>query len=147
MNLPEIWDIDLFPLAPVTRPRDIPADHSVDVWVSLNSFPSPPELQRLEELRALRLHVRPQRGRGRVLGVHRELLQRAGSGSPHRSKPRSPHPQTRHRAAPAPPPRLRALIPALRQFRALRQFPVLQSVREIPACSGHGRFRGRGCGA
>ena len=41
MNLPEIWDTDLFPLAPVTRPRDIPADHSVDVWVSLNSFPSP----------------------------------------------------------------------------------------------------------
>ena len=42
MNLPEIWDTDLFPLAPVTRPRDIPADHSVDVWVSLNSFPFTP---------------------------------------------------------------------------------------------------------
>ena len=59
MNLPEIWDTDLFPLAPVTRPRDIPADHSVDVWVSPIGFPLPTELQRLEELRALRLHVRP----------------------------------------------------------------------------------------
>ena len=36
MNLPEIWDTDLFPLAPITRPRDIPADHSVDVWVFLS---------------------------------------------------------------------------------------------------------------
>ena len=33
MHLPEIWDTDLFPLAPVTRPRDIPVDHSIDVWV------------------------------------------------------------------------------------------------------------------
>lgn len=41
MNLPEIWDTDLFPLAPVTRPRDIPADHSVDVWVSPFAFLHP----------------------------------------------------------------------------------------------------------
>ena len=55
MNLPEIWDTDLVetrlladvkePLAPVCRPKDIPKDHEVDLWVgtrSLSSFPDIP---------------------------------------------------------------------------------------------------------
>ena len=43
MHLNEIWDTDLvsfsfgfdnqLPLAPVTRPKDIPEDHEVDIWV------------------------------------------------------------------------------------------------------------------
>ncbi|KAK8811241.1 hypothetical protein WA538_005400 [Blastocystis sp. DL] len=57
MNLPEIWDTDLEPLAPVCRPKDIPKDHEVDLWtyrdwrnVALTGSTEPPSDPELEKM-------------------------------------------------------------------------------------------------